>query len=229
MNLHRTVDGADYDKVNPEDRNNHQKVAKVSRGLLTLANLVSVTGLAVTLWGIQDLEQKKYLKGTVKILGGRLCDLADGYIADKTGTKSPFGEFMDASVDKILIARALQVLGRNDIIPRIVARSFGVQNTLNAVGSIIAKARGIEHHASSTGKAVTFGQWETLLSYCAVTGINHANPDGPHQTQGLEYFADTSAAVTSLVGAAVSVDYLKTAFGPKPDPAEAASLEPISA
>lgn len=220
MNLHRSEGGADYDKVNPEDRNKHQAVASASRGLLTLANLVSVSGLAVTESGIRDIERKEYRKGCAKVVVGRCFDLLDGYIADKTGTKSPTGEFMDATVDKILIARCIQVLRRNEIIPESVAWSFGVQNVCNAVSSSVAKARGIELHASGMGKTTTFGQWGTLLAYSAQAGLNHATTEGINDTQAIESVAAVTAAATSVLGAIVSVDYLKTAFGPAPEVAE---------
>jgi phosphatidylglycerophosphate synthase len=222
MNLHRTEGGADYDKVNPEDRNKHQVVASASRGLLTLANLVSVTGLAVTESGIRDIERKEYRRGCAKVVVGRCFDLLDGYIADKTGTKSPTGEFVDATVDKFLIGRGVKVLRRSEIIPESVAWSFGVQNVCNAVSSGVAKARGIELHASGMGKATTFAQWGTLLGYSAQAGLSQASSEGLHDMQSIETTADISALATSVMGAVVSIDYLRTAFGPTSVDAEAA-------
>lgn len=222
MNLHRTVGGSDYDKIKPEDRNNHQVVASASRGFLTIANLVSVTGLAVTESGIRDIERKDYRRGCAKIVVGRCFDLLDGYIADKTGTKSSTGEFMDATVDKILIARGIQVLSRSEVIPPSVALSFGVQNVCNAVSSGVAKARGIELHASGMGKATTFAQWGTLLGYSAQAGFSHESPEGVSGTYDIESMANVTAAATSVLGAVVSIDYLRTAFGSVPKVAEAA-------
>jgi phosphatidylglycerophosphate synthase len=45
--------------------------------------------------------QHHYWNGLALIVVGRLCDLLDGWVAETTHTKSPLGEVLDASADKL--------------------------------------------------------------------------------------------------------------------------------
>ena len=219
MNLHRTDVEAEWKHIRHEDHNGHQKAAHLSKGLFTLANLVSVAGLVITDSGLRDIAHKKYVSGCLKMVGGRACDLADGYIADKTGTKSRTGELVDATIDKFEIARGIQILSSAGIIPRDVALSFAVQNVSNTISSFVAKKRGIEIHPSAAGKITTFGQWETLTSYCIQAALDTRPIADQSEQRIVESIADISAAATSALGAMASLEYVKTAFGPAPEAA----------
>lgn len=99
MNLHRAKK-ADWEKVAPSKHNAFQKIAVATGGFLTPANLITVIGLGIVVYGLIVILQGWYLIGLLLLAGGRLLDVADGLVADITKTKSPLGELFDAVADK---------------------------------------------------------------------------------------------------------------------------------
>ena len=99
MNLHRAKK-ADWDNVSPEEYNVFQQLAVATSGFLTPANVITVIGLAIVIFGLAVILQGHFLAGLLLLAFGRLLDVADGFVADVTKTKSPVGELFDAAADK---------------------------------------------------------------------------------------------------------------------------------
>ena len=207
-NLHRADrHTADWEKKAPEDRNVFERVAANTKGILTPGNIVSAAGTILTLSGISDVAKGKKAAGATKIIAGRTLDLVDGWLADKTGTKSATGEAVDASGDKIQIGYALFKLWKADVIDTPVAVSFGVQNAVNTFATVMAKKHGAELHPSGAGKYVTAGQWVSLSGY-VLDSMTPAEQTGGDST--LRSIADTVAVGSMVAGAYVNVDYVRS-------------------
>ena len=101
MDLHRTTGKPDWETVKPANRNVFQTIAASTHSIITPANLITLIGLGIVLYGLWALIAHHYWLGLSMLIIGRLLDVADGVVASKTGTKSPTGEFFDAVADKI--------------------------------------------------------------------------------------------------------------------------------
>jgi phosphatidylglycerophosphate synthase len=90
--------------------------------------------------------------GAVFIITGRLCDLIDGWLADRTGTKSPLGEAVDATADKLGTAATIIVLPLAGLMPIELAIALVVPQAAIAVMALFARRRGRGLHPSRWGK-----------------------------------------------------------------------------
>lgn len=101
MRLHRASKKPDWHKVEHKNRNIFQKVAEASGGFVTPANMVTVVGLGLVIYGNVMIFRTEYITGLVFLAAGRLLDVADGLVAELTSTKSLIGEAFDAISDKV--------------------------------------------------------------------------------------------------------------------------------
>lgn len=163
MNLHRSASVAEWDLIPTEERKIFQKVAAVSGGILTPANVFSVLGFGLVLSGLHSVTQENYKTGFTKIAVGRLMDIADGVVAEKTGTKAPLGEKLDATIDKLEVFVTLPILVNNDVMTKKIAGIFMANHLINAAISFYASKRNIPLHVSREGKLATLAQWSTII------------------------------------------------------------------
>jgi phosphatidylglycerophosphate synthase len=216
MNLHRTGKEPQWASVAPEDQNPFQKVAAKTGGLVAPANGVSLLGAGLVGSGLRDIAKGDTTKGVIKVGVGRIGgDLGDGFTADITGTKSPFGEGVDVVVDKGEAAVALPVLVKADILPKSAAGVIAAQNMANAAISAVAKRRGAEIHPSKEGKLTTFGQWTTIGLH-GLAAVAREN-DAPKLAKGLEVAGRLSLVATAVLGAKAIVGYAGDALLPIPE------------
>lgn len=143
--------------------------------------------------------------------GGRVLDIADGAIANKMKVKSPTGEFVDATLDKVQILGAFITYWSNRTVSRPVLASFAVQNGANTALTAVAKGRGREIHPTKSGKFTTFAQWSTL----GMALVEKSLEETPHT--GLRKLAKAAtyglAAVSTVLGADATRGYARDALG----------------
>ncbi len=212
MNLHRSGKEAQWESVEPEDRNVFQTVAAKTNGIVTPANAVDAIGAGLVASGLKDISRNNTAKGVVKVGLGRIADLVDGFIAERTGTKSPLGEGLDVIIDKTETAGALPVLVKADILPKSVAGMIVAQNMANTAFSAVAKQRGAEIHPSREGKITMFGQWAAIGFYGLAAAARSG--DAPRIADGMEIVADVCAATTTVLAPQVVSGYARDAFAP---------------
>ncbi len=208
MNLHLSNGEAQWQNVPLRQRNGFQRTAEDTNGLVTPGNVVSVAGGALVLSGLCDIAHgDKSFKGVVKIGVGRAADMIDGTIAEKTGTKCPTGEAVDAIVDKVILAAALPIMARKDVMPDKVAGIVFAQNLGNSIFSAVAKNRGERLHPTKEGKFATFGQWAGLGLY----NLAHvARARGAEKTAAkLELAAHASTAAAIAIGGVAMAGYAR--------------------
>ncbi len=165
MKLHRASRKPDWEKLRVRHRNYWQRLAASTNGIVTPGNAVSLAGLVLVLLGLVDLYYNHTWRGLILIVAGRVLDIVDGMVAEETGTKSPVGEAVDASIDKLEIAAALPVLVITNILLPWQAVLIALIHLTNAVLSIMAKAQHKIMHTSRTGKYATTLQWSALSLY----------------------------------------------------------------
>lgn len=100
MNLHRNTGTPDWEMVAINKRTAIQKLAAATHGIVTPPNFISLLGFALVIYGLAALLREEYWTGLIALGVGRLLDIVDGAVAQSTGTKSPLGELVDATIDK---------------------------------------------------------------------------------------------------------------------------------
>jgi phosphatidylglycerophosphate synthase len=158
MSLHRAI-RSDWSDIPPQQRNIWQRWAAASRGVIAPANLVSIAGAVLVLYGLYLLSTEHILRGATYIFVGRMADIFDGYVAEHTKTKSPFGEALDASVDKILIILALVIVFDKHLVPLIVGIGIAIQTVYVTGLAIVARRLSGGLHPSRSGKISTALIW----------------------------------------------------------------------
>lgn len=192
VKLHRVGRSADWDKLKSRQRNFWQRLAVSTHGIITPGNAISVIGFIMVLWGLGSLYNKYMVSGIVAITIGRILDIADGILADKTGTKSPLGETVDATIDKIEIVAALPVLVITSTLMPWQAIVMFLQHLANSLFALITKMRGRLPHASRTGKYATTAQWAAIVLYASAQ-LNSS-------LRGVGIFADVVFGVSIVLG-----------------------------
>lgn len=172
-----TAKRADWEKTNEASYNFWQKIAVRSNGTLTPANAVSLAGGILALYGLSVILNDDIVTGLILLTLGRLADLADGIVAEQTKTKSPLGEMVDATIDKIVVAATLIVLGALALVPWIIIIIVAVQNVANVLISIVAKLRDRSIHPSRLGKISAAFSWVTIILYPLGDWLQKDNSD----------------------------------------------------
>lgn len=203
MKLHRAGKRADWDKLKKRQRNFWQRLAVSTHGILTPGNIISLTGFALVIYGLVMVYRGTIPAGLLAITVGRIFDIADGVLADKTGTKSPLGETVDATIDKIEIVAALPVLVFATILMPWQAIIIFMQHAANVVFTGIAKLQGLTPHASRSGKYATTTQWLAIVLY----GIARLSD----RLDSVETVASAVFAVSVVVGLVAAWKYAEKA------------------
>ncbi|HSX42893.1 MAG TPA: CDP-alcohol phosphatidyltransferase family protein [Candidatus Saccharimonadales bacterium] len=168
MDLHHTSGTPDWASVAPDARNSWQRAAAATRGVLTPANIISVLGFVLVVAGSTALKSKQFEVAFWLVAVGRLCDLADGYAAQKTGTKSPLGESVDAVLDKLGLLAVLLALGSGHIAAWWIVGIIALQNAANSVIAYIGRRRRLGIQPTGLGKLATVFEW--LALFCFILG-----------------------------------------------------------
>jgi phosphatidylglycerophosphate synthase len=175
MNMHRAGKQGEWTNIPTEERSLAQKIAAKTDGNITPGNIVSVAGGAAVLSGLKDVYKGKTKRGIIKIGIGRVGDLIDGTVADKTKTKGPKGEAVDAGVDKALMAASIPVLITRGALTLPAAGLLSAQNLASGGIALEAKKRDVTLHPSENGKKAVAAQWSTIGLYAMASAARKAN------------------------------------------------------
>jgi phosphatidylglycerophosphate synthase len=164
MDLHRAT-RSDWSNIPPQQHNLWQRLAAGSHGIMTPGNIISLLGALSVLRGLFFLSNGQLVDGIWTIFIGRLADILDGMVADYTKTKSPLGEVIDASVDKVIILIALFVLLDQHLLPWPVGLVMAGHALYNIGVSTVARALGVSLHPSQAGKLCAVFEWGAVVFY----------------------------------------------------------------
>ena len=142
-------------------------VSKVAKDVFTIPNFISMTGAAVAIRGSEKIDKAE---GLVECAVGRLADVLDGKVARMTGQTSNFGAALDATTDKIVMAKILYEMNKKGLAPKHVLGIVATLNLINAGATGIANLRSDEKgetRPTKSGKLAMAGETVTLISYIA--------------------------------------------------------------
>jgi cardiolipin synthase len=165
MNLHRTLGVPDWHDTPVAQRSILQRLAAGTKGFVTLGNLISLIGIGLVFLGCVLIVAEQYWLGGTLIVIGRLLDLADGYVADKTKTKGPVGEVVDASFDKFGTIAALITLFVADIVAWPLLIALLVPQLIISLISFYRKAHRQTIHPSLVGKLSMAAVWTAIAAF----------------------------------------------------------------
>ena len=140
---------------------------KVAKDVFTIPNLISVTGAALAIHGSEKIDTAE---GLAECAVGRLADVLDGKVARMTGQTSNFGAALDATTDKIVMAKILYEMNKKGLAPKYALGTVAVLNSINAMATGIANLRSkekAETRPTKSGKLAMAGETVTLISYIA--------------------------------------------------------------
>jgi len=163
MNLHRTAGKPDWDAVKSADRNAFQKVGAATYTIVTPANVITVIGLGIVFFGLAQILAEHYWIGLIALAVGRLLDIVDGVVADKTGTKSPTGEIFDAVADKIGTLLTIVVLFAAQIAEPWLIILLLIPQVLTPLVTFYKKQKRIEIHPTRQGKLSMATSWVAIV------------------------------------------------------------------
>jgi phosphatidylglycerophosphate synthase len=162
--LHTRQAKADWEYIAPGERNIWQRFAARTHGVITPANSISVVGFVAVCVGVYSLTQQRYALGLCLTVVGRLADLADGIIAERTQTKSSLGEALDVTIDKIVLiimVWGLIVMG----LPGGLIALLLISSSLNILAGMYAKLAHITLNPSRYGKYATALAWMGIVCF----------------------------------------------------------------
>lgn len=142
-------------------------VSKVAKDVFTIPNFISMTGAALAIRGSEKIDKSE---GLVECAVGRLADVLDGKVARMTGQTSNFGAALDATTDKIVMAKILYEINKKGLAPKHVLGIVATLNLINAGATGIANLRSDEKgetRPTKSGKLAMAGETVTLISYIA--------------------------------------------------------------
>ena len=142
-------------------------VSKVAKDVFTIPNFISMTGAALAIHGSEKIDTTE---GLVECAVGRLADVLDGKVARMTGQTSNFGADLDATTDKIVMAKILYEMNKKGLAPKHVLGIVATLNLINAGATGIANLRSDEKgetRPTKSGKLAMAGETVTLISYIA--------------------------------------------------------------
>ena len=142
-------------------------VCKVAKDVFTIPNSISMIGAALVIHGSKKIDTAE---GLTECAVGRLADVLDGKVARMTGQTSNFGAALDATTDKIVMAKILYEMYKKGLAPKHVLGIVALLNSINAGVTGITNLRSdkkAETRPTKSGKLAMAGETVTLISYIA--------------------------------------------------------------
>ena len=140
-------------------------VCKVAKDVFTIPNSISMIGAALVMHGSEKIDTPE---GLAECAVGRLADVLDGKVARMTGQTSNTGAALDATTDKIVMAKILYEMNKKGLAPKHVLGIVATLNLINAEATGIANLRSdekAETRPTKSGKLAMAGETATLIAY----------------------------------------------------------------
>jgi len=206
MKLHRVGDQADWEKTQPSKRNRWQRTAAQTDAVVTPGNVLTIAGFVLVCIGAWMLFTDRFLAAFVCIAIGRFFDIADGWMAEKTKTKSPLGESLDAGFDKLATLVIIVAFAVAGIAPIWILALLLLPHVVITTISGYAYSKGKRLHPSRLGKGSTAVAWLGLICF-----IGHAiEPD-----TFIQLLAYSCSLLAILLGLIAALQYFQATPKPK--------------
>lgn len=186
-------------------------VRKVARDIFTVPNLISVAGAALAIHGSEKINTAE---GLTECAVGRLADVLDGKVARMTGQTSNTGAALDATTDKIVMAKILYEMNKKELAPKHVLGTVAVLNSINAVATGIANLRSdekAETRPTKSGKVGLAMETAALVAYAAAELVDKRT-DNPKPAKILRKLGAGAFAASLPFAAHATHTYIKRAI-----------------
>ena len=185
-------------------------VRKVAKDVFTIPNLISVTGAALAIHGSKKIDTAE---GLAECAVGRLADVLDGKVARMTGQTSNFGAALDATTDKIVMAKILYEMHKKGLAPKKVLGTVATLNSINAVATGIANLRSkekAETRPTKSGKVGLAMETAVLVAYAAAE-LADRRTDNPKPAKLLRKLGAVAFATSLPLATHATYTYVKRA------------------
>lgn len=185
-------------------------VRKVAKDVLTVPNLISVAGATLAIRGSEKINTAE---GLAECAVGRLADVLDGKVARMTGQTSNTGAALDATTDKIVMAKILYEMNKKELAPKRVLGTVAVLNSINAVATGIANLRSkekAETRPTKSGKVGLAMETAALVAYAAAELVDKRT-DSPKPAKLLRKLGAAAFAASLPFAAHATCTYIKRA------------------
>lgn len=186
-------------------------VRKVAKDVLTVANLISVAGATLAIRGSEKINTAE---GLAECAVGRLADALDGKVARMTGQTSNTGAALDATTDKIVMAKILYEMNKKELAPKRVLGTVAVLNSINAVATGIANLRSdekAETRPTKSGKVGLAMETAALVAYAAAELVDKRT-DSPKPAEILRKLGAGAFAASLPFAIHATRTYIKRAI-----------------
>ena len=193
-----------------KSRETSPTVRKVAKDIFTVPNLISLSGAVLAIDGSKKIGT---VKGLTECAVGRLADVLDGKVARMTGQTSNFGATLDATTDKIVMAKILYEMNKKGLAPKHVLGIVATLNLINAGATGIANLRSDEKgetRPTKSGKLAMAGETATLIAYIGAH-IAEQN-EKPNLANILHKLGATAFAASLPFAAHATCTYIKRAI-----------------
>ena len=184
---------------------------KVAKDVFTIPNLISVTGAALAIHGSEKIDTAE---GLAECAVGRLADVLDGKVARMTGQTGNFGAALDATTDKIVMAKILYEMNKKELAPKRVLGTVAVLNSINAIATGIANLRNdekAETRPTKSGKVGLAMETAALVAYAAAELVDKRT-DNPKPAKLLRKLGAGAFAASLPFAAHATCTYIKRAI-----------------
>jgi len=189
-------------------------VRKVAKDVFTIPNLISVTGAALVMHGSKEINTAK---GLAECAVGRSADVLDGIVARMTGQTSNTGAALDATTDKIVMAKILYEMNKKGLAPKHVLGTVAVLNSINAAATGIANLRSdekAETRPTKSGKVGLAMETAALVAYAAAELVDKRT-DSPKPAKLLRKLGAGAFAASLPFAVHATHTYIKRAINGK--------------
>lgn len=186
-------------------------VRKVAKDVFTIPNLISVTGAALAMHGSEKIDTPE---GLAECAVGRLADVLDGKVARMTGQTSNTGAALDATTDKIIMAKILYEMNKKELAPKYVLGTVAILNSINAMATGIANLRSkekAETRPTKSGKVGLAMETTALVAYAAAELVDKRT-DSPKPAKLLRKLGAGAFAASLPLAAHATCTYIKRAI-----------------
>ena len=186
-------------------------VRKVAKDVFTVPNLISMIGAALVMHGSEEIDTPE---GLAECAVGRLADVLDGIVARMTGQTSNFGAALDATTDKIVMAKILYEMNKKGLAPKKVLGIVALLNSINTAATGIANLRSdekAETRPTKSGKVGLAMETAALVAYAAAELVDKQT-DSPKPAEILRKLGAGAFAASLPFAAHATCTYIKRAI-----------------
>lgn len=206
---HERPDGSGNEWESLDDTSRYnlaQKMAAKTKGFFGPASLVTLAGIAKTLYGSYAYANGNYVQGLGLTLAGRADDLLDGLVAKATKTRSKNGALLDASADKIGAAAALGTLTYTRELHPALAVGAAITQGAIAIENAKINQRGAKATPNLAGKIAMFALSSGSIAYMGASAL-HERDAPTAASEGVRAIGHIAMISGVVLGGIAAVQY----------------------